>query len=94
MIKIPIFKRTTIAALEFKFKRYQGVIEAAAFAAISGDSGDSFGVFRVFRQLRFRQNTRTRKQIYNPRHKHIRFGDYGMFKDSPTVYFYHNRSYE
>ena len=59
MIKIPIFKRTTIAALEFKFKRYQGVIEAAAFAAISGDSGDSFGVFRVFRQLRFRQNTRT-----------------------------------
>ena len=32
--------------------------------------------------------------IYNPRHKHVRFGDYGTFKDSPAVYFYHNRSYE
>ena len=59
MIKIPIFKRTTIAALEFKFKRYQGVIEAAAFTAVSGDSGDSFGVFRVFRLLRFCLNTGT-----------------------------------
>ena len=58
MIKIPIFKRTTITALEFKFKRYQGMIEAAAFAVISGDSDDSFGVFRGFRQMRFRQNTR------------------------------------
>ena len=49
MIKIPIFKKTTIAALEFKFKRYQDVIEAAAFTAVSGDSGDSFGVFCVIR---------------------------------------------
>ena len=55
MIKIPIFKRTTIAALEFKFKRYQGVIEAAAFAAISGDSGDSFGVNGASRHSCLRQ---------------------------------------
>ena len=60
MIKIPISKRTTIVALEFKFKRYQGVIEAAAFTAISGDSGDSFSLFCLFRQLRFCQNTGTR----------------------------------
>ena len=58
MIKIPIFKKTTIAALEFKFKRYQGVIEAAAFTAVSGDSGDSFGVFRVIRLQSFRLTCR------------------------------------
>ena len=56
MIKIPKFKRTTIAALEFKFKCYLGMFEAAAFSV---NSGDTFGVFRVFRQLRFCQNFRT-----------------------------------
>ena len=55
MIKIPIFKRTTIVALEFKFKCYQGVIGAAAFAAISGDSGDSFGVNGASRHSCLRQ---------------------------------------